>query len=120
MRDKLILSLFALFCLSLCENASAYSNISPIPLNFIEGIDSIRNKLEVLQHYSKTDFNFIHQIPFSQNQFITDVLEKFSLIRESKKINLPNITTPCTNQLFELLKSLKSSQTWALSGIYMF
>ena len=110
--------LCAFFFLSIYSSVTAHSNKSPIPLNFIEGIEKIKQKLDLAQLYSKSDFDFINKIPFSQDQFIVDTLENFALLHETSSIKLPNITTECGLQLVQWFESIKSSppQLWAFSG----
>jgi len=99
-------------------------DIQNIPLNFVDAIEIIKDKLETIKTISQSDLGFLNTAPFNQEEFIVEQLGQIinlssnvprSVVR-SDSLSLPNITAECTSAFIQLYGGLKTHQYWALSG----
>ena len=118
-------NVFLFFVFFACERVNAVKKASLIPLNFVDAIENIKDKLENPKTMSQIELNFLNSISFNQEEFLVDQIGQ--LISSNGKaprsisltngVNQPNITAECLSQFVQLYVSFKKMETWALSGI---
>jgi hypothetical protein len=114
--------LFLIFGICACVRVNGH--IQNVPLNFVDAIENIKDKLETIKTISQSDLGFLNTITFNQEEFLVEQLGQIiSLssnvprsVMSSDSLSLPNITTECTSAFIQLYAGLKTSQYWALSG----
>jgi hypothetical protein len=114
--------LFLIFGICACVRVNGH--IQNMPLNFVDAIENIKDKLETIKTISQSDLGFLNTITFNQEEFLVEQLGQIiSLssnvprsVMSSDSLSLPNITTECTSAFIQLYAGLKTSQYWALSG----
>ena len=118
-------NVFLFFVLFACARVNAVKQASLIPLNFVDAIENIKDKLEHTKKLPQIELNFLNSISYNQEEFLVDQIGQLTSsnskaprsISLTNGVNQPNITTECISQFVQLYVSFKKQETWALSGI---